>query len=262
MFKKVVMMVVLVVMLFPALVQAETSSNTVLTLFDAVTKEPLNDIFINVEINGKINQYYIEKDKDFVLNLEKGAYDIKILANKLSTESYDYYSDFFLIVGESPKVKIIYLHPVGSLYGTVKDKLENVVAENDLHFECSNIISVDYPEKTNKFGSFSLNAVPVGNCEVSAIHENNIGTVNVDIQQGLKNNVEIKLEKSLITKDKELVNGSFLIAIIIFIIIILGVILYKFRRKLIPKRKLIEKETTTDEHKLGKRAKDILKTHR
>lgn len=289
--KKIIILMLflaLFISIIPILVQAEPS-NVVLTLFDAATKESLEDIFVNIEIDSSSNQYYIEKDKDLVLNLEKGSYNIKILAKTPSSDAYEYYSDLFLIVTDSSKVKIVFLHPVGSLYGIVRDNLDNVVAETELNFECSSVISVDYPETSNKFGSFLLDAVPEGVCEISAIHENTIGTASVIIKKGERTNVEIKLDNSLIVNNLKLFTNPYLLALallfvllLLVVLIIFGFKLYKFitkkglndlisisdeTKELNEKNKTNKiKETNEPEIKtwlnLGKRANDIFSTLR
>ncbi|MBI4453831.1 hypothetical protein HY636_04265, partial [Candidatus Woesearchaeota archaeon] len=235
----IIILMLFLALLVPILVHAETSnvvessnvaepssavepSNIVLTLFDAATKEPLKDIFVDIGVDGSFNQYYIETDNDLALSLDKGSYNIKILAKKPESDYYEYYSDLFLIVTDSPKVKIVFLHPVGSLYGIVKDNLDNVVAETELNFECSSVISADYPETSNKFGSFLLDAVPEGTCDISAIHEDSIGTERVVITKGKRTNVIIKLDTSLINNSKLFTNPYFLaLALLLTVVLII-----------------------------------------
>ena len=114
MLKKRYAVLVLILLLLPLLATAELP-NTVLVLYDATTKEPVSEVLLKVDLTGESKQYYIEKGKDLILNLEQGEYDFKILANRAGTPGYDYYSSFSYAVSDTPQIKVAYLYPVGSL---------------------------------------------------------------------------------------------------------------------------------------------------
>lgn len=253
-------------LILPIVTEAELS-NTVFVFYDASTKESVSEVLLDVELNGESKQYYIEKGKDLILNLEQKDYKIKILANRQGTSGYDYYTSFSLETIDSSQIKVVYLYPVGSLYGTVKDSLDNVISGAELQFECGKDFSVEYPKTSDSFGAFSLNAVPVGKCQVSAMYGKSIGTGSVDVEKGSKSEVIIKLDHSRITGG---VNYFWIAGIIL--ILVLGLIYY-FRKKIFPQESEthdIRQETALEiEHtikhlpvKLGQRGQDLLKTLR
>lgn len=182
-------------------------------------------------------------------------------------------------------IKVIYLYPVGGLNGFVKDKLDTAIAEADLKFDCSKNFNPGFPERADRFGSFSLDYVPVGNCTIYGSYEESLGVEEIEIKQGTKNFVEIKLDGALIMPRKD----SFLpvLSVIIMILLLSGALIYYFKTKIKPptkKGKQEEKEIKVlkkgkQEEKeikvlkkeieeiksledLGKREKDIFKTLR
>lgn len=267
MLKRIGAVLVLILLLLPLLATAELP-NTVLVLYDAATKEPVSEVLLKVEMNGDSKQYYIEKGKDLVLNLEKGDYEFNILANRAGTSGYDYYSSFSVMVGDTPQIEVVYLYPIGSLYGTVKDSLDNVVSGAELNFECDEAFLVEYPKVSDRFGAFSLDAVPIGKCQVSAMYGKNIGTGSVDVGKGSKSEVTIKLDHSRVAGGW---NYWWIVGVII--LLILGGLGYYFRKKIFPKESEVhhvQKETSTENEpttetlpvKIGQRGQDLLKTLR
>ncbi|MEK6846534.1 MAG: hypothetical protein AABY26_07265 [Nanoarchaeota archaeon] len=268
MLKRIGAVLVLILLLLPLLATAELP-NTVLVLYDAATKEPVSEVLLKVDLNEESRQYYIEKGKDLVLNLEKGDYEIKVLANRAGTAGYDYYSSLSLSANDSPQIEVVYLYPVGSLYGTVKDSLDNVIAGAELNFECDEAFLMEYPKTSDSFGSFSLDAVPVGKCRVSAMYGKNIGTGSVEVGKGSKTEINIKLDHSRITGGW----NYWWIAGVIILLVLAG-LLYYFRKKIFPNDEKREhhtpKETSTESEpaketlpvKIGQRGQDLLKTLR
>ncbi len=259
----------LILLLLPLLAAAELP-NTVFVLYDASTKEPVSEVLLKVELNGVAKQYYIERGKDLILNLEQGDYEFKILANRAGTSGYDYYSSFSLSASDAPQIKVVYLYPVGSLYGTVKDSLDNVVSGAELNFECDEAFSVEYPKASDSFGSFSLDAVPVGKCQVSAVYGKNIGTESVEIKEGSKSEVTIKLDHSRVTGGL-----SYLWIVVVVVLLVLGGVIYYFRKKIFLSQSEVHHAKTetkepienrevkaTSSIKIGQRGQDLIKTLR
>lgn len=248
--------------------------NTVFVLYDASTREPVSEVLLKVELNGEGKQYYVEKGKDLVLNMEEGDYEVEILGNRAGTPGYDYYSSFSFTVSDSPQLKVVYLYPIGSLYGTVKDTVDNVISGAELQFECDEAFSAEYPKATDGFGSFSLEAVPVGKCKVSAAYGKSIGTESVEVGAGSKTEVNIKLNNSRVAEG---VNYWWIVLGVMVVLILGGLAVY-FRKRIFAEGKKIEKgeeeypilketsakdETTSEKAvKLGLRGQDLLKTLR
>ncbi len=269
-FRKICTVLVLIFLLSPLLALAELP-NTVFVLYDASTKEPVSEVLLKVDLNGESKQYYIEKGKDLILNLEQGDYDVKVLANRAGTPGYDYYSSFSFTVSDSPQLKVAYLYPIGSLYGTVKDAVDNVILGAELQFECDEAFLAEYPKTSDGFGSFSLDAVPVGKCKVSAAYGKSIGMESVEIIEGSKTEINIKLEHSRVAGGW---NYWWIAVGIILVLLILGGLGYYFRKKIFPKESGVHhtpKEATTESEsktgetppvKIGQRGQDLLKTLR
>ena len=266
---------IIILFLIPiVLAQNESeSANVVLTFVDAVSKEPIDEVYVRTELNGETANYFLEKDQTLKLKLNPGEYRLKVLIDDPDTRSYDYYGETFLTL-EGSLVKVIYLYPVGSLDGFVKDKLDTVIADADLKFDCNNIFSVNYPKNSDKFGSFSLDYVPIGNCKVYGSYKDSLGVEETEIKQGEENFVEVKLDTVLIPpKDKSY--SLFGVGILIVLLsAIASVLFYYFNRK----TKTLEKREKNEEKEISelkeelkevksledltKREKDIFKTLR
>jgi DNA-binding transcriptional ArsR family regulator len=266
MLKRVCMVVFL--LLLP-LVVAQEDSNLVISFVDVISKEIISDAFVKVEVDGKISDYYLGKEETLRLKLKDGDYHLRFFVNNPLTKGYDYYGvkDISLI---DSQVQIIYLYPGGSLSGSVKDKVGTAISEADLKFDCNTAVNVDYPEKTDKFGSFSLNYVPIGVCKVYGSFEDDLGIKEIEIKPGVKNFVEINLDQTVATPSK----NNYLFFIFIFAILIIFILLFSFRKKikkLTKKEKQEEKEVKILKNEikeiksledLGQRGKDIFRTLR
>lgn len=259
-------------LIIPVVLAQNEPANVVLTFVDATSKEVISDVFVNIDLNGKTTSYFLEKDETLKLKLESSEYRLKFLINDPATKGYDYYGEAFLPV-ENNLVKVIYLYPVGSLSGFVKDKLDTAIAEADLNFDCNKALNVNFPKISDKFGSFSLDYIPVGNCKVYGSYKESLGVEEIEIKQGMKNFVDVKLDAVLIPpKNKNYLSVS--IGTVIILLLIISGLVYYFTRKaktLETKEKKEEKEIKElkEEIKevksfedLSKREKDIFKTLR
>jgi len=267
MLKKICIIILLII---PLVLAQEDSPNIILTFVDAISKEPIEETYVKLDLNGETSNYYLEKEETLRLNLVQGNYHLKILINDPNTEGNDYYGEVYLPV-KNNLVKVIYLYPGGSLSGFVKDKLDTVISNANLKFECNKVISIDYPTKADKFGSFSLDYVPEGRCKVYGSYSNSIGIEEINIQQGERTNINIKLDNVLITPEKK-DYSIMIIALFIPTLLILILLIVMFRSKiktLIKKEKKedrdnkeLPKEKEEGRQDLGQRGKDILKTLR
>lgn len=249
-------------------VGAENTPNTFINLVDVVSKEPLQEVFVKVEINEEVSNFFLEGDNQLKLSLPPGTYHLNILVNDPNTESYDYYGESTISVGETTS-KTIHAYPVGSVSGFVKDKIDNTIAGANLKFECNNIFPVNFPEKTDKYGSFSMNAVPVGRCKIQSSFAEGVGTKEVEIRKGERAEAEIQLDNILVAPKKK----SFMENVLIYslLVLLIAVIVFFWSREVKGKKKIREiknerleirtKEVEVDT-KLGQRGRDILKTLR
>ncbi|MFO8016686.1 MAG: hypothetical protein R6U32_06275 [Candidatus Woesearchaeota archaeon] len=130
---------------------------------------------------------------DFTIDLPEGGGDVVIKADDMSTMGRDYYRKARITTDTK-----VYMFPAGTLTGMVKDKLDNVVSNAELKFECSNDIGYEFPESADKFGSFSVDFAPVGECRVFASHRDSMGVQNVKVEQGSIVDTEITLNGSIV----------------------------------------------------------------
>ncbi len=179
-----------------AIAQEETP-NLVLTFVDAVTMEPIDQVFVSAKFNDKTSTYYLEKNENLKLVLPEGKYFIQFLFNNPATEGYDYYGEAYFPISNT-LVKVIYVYPVASINGFVKDNLNNVIQHAELKFECNRAFQVDYPAQADKFGSFSLDYAPVGKCALYGSYAGFVGKQEVELHQGDKINVDIILDQVLV----------------------------------------------------------------
>lgn len=241
-----------------------------LTFMDASTKQRLSDIFLTISYDNKEISEFVGL-APLLIDLQRGA-EITIAGENISTLGKDYYRK--TIVGED----IIYLFQTGTIRGIVKDKLDNIVSYADLKFECSNNIGCVFPSKTDKFGSFNVDFAPVGKCKISAYYNNAIGFNEVQIEPGKIVDIEIKLDRSILSADagydwvKILLFTVLILILAVFVVVLIR--RYKSKKAGLSKevyRKQIKKEKLKKraveevrkekiEGVAGKRAEDIMKT--
>jgi len=260
--------IVLLLLMLP-LVTAQEDSNLAVSFVDVISKEIISDAFVKVEADSQVSDYYLGKEETLRLNLKEGNYLLHFLINNPQTRGYDYYGVREISIKNS-QVQIVYLYPGGSLSGSVKDKVGTAISEADLKFDCNTAVSVDYPDKTDKFGSFSLDYVPIGVCKVYGSVEDDLGIKEIEIKPGVKNFIEINLDQTVTTPSK----NNYLFFVVIFAILIIFILLFSFRKKikaLTKKEKQEEKEVIVLKKEikeiksledLGQRGKDIFKTLR
>lgn len=251
---------IIFLLIIPVVLAQNESANVVLTFVDAISKEAISDVFVNIDLNGKTTSYFLEKDETFRINLAGGDYKASFLLNRPSTEGADYYGDSELEFKDS-LIKFIYLYPVGSLEGFVKDRLDNVIANANLKFECNEIILIDYPEKTDKYGSFSVSAVPVGNCKIYSSYRDQVGTQEMEIVAGNKTKVTLKLDQILVTEKPAW--PEYLPAALVLIVIMGAILFYflYFGKKRASKKNEISAASHQPEQ-LSTRTKDLMITLR
>lgn len=257
--KSLIFILVILIGIIPVYAE-DQGPNVAVTFIDAISKEIIEDVFIEIKLNEETKYYFLQQDETFKMNLAPGNYEVEILIDDPETDGMDYYTESYFEVREN-LVKLIHLYPVGSVSGFVKDKLDNVISGADLKFECNRAFNLDYPKTTDKFGSFSLRFVPIGNCKIHGSFGGETGMTEIEIEKGSLTASEIRLNTSLIGGDNFSV--LYFIPLILIIIILAGLVwLFLMKNKKEPVRKkeaIIEKKT---ENRLGQRGEDILKTLR
>jgi hypothetical protein len=100
----------------------------------------------------------------------------------------------------------ILLFPVASLRGIVKDSLDNIVSYADLKFACKPLPKINHPSSADRFGTFST-ITPTGKCKVYASYEDALGFEEITLGQGELRDIEIKLDKTIISIPAEKYTG-------------------------------------------------------
>jgi uncharacterized membrane protein len=234
------------------MIAQDNRTNVLLTLKDANTNEDVSNVAVYINLNGiDIDQYVSDIIR---LKLDDGQYRAIIRVDDLSTPGNDYFKKTDFVV-ENNLIQGIFLYPVGTVKGIVKDRLDNIVENAELKFECSPNPEIDYPSKTDKFGGFYVNFVPVGECKIFASYKSAIGFKEINVSQGALKDIEINLDKSILVARRNIFLDVLFVAGLVIIIIL---IIY-FRKEVMSLFKEREKEISKKEEE-NKRAKDIIQT--
>lgn len=272
---------------FPTVAQEEEISYPYSILFlnfkdlssdDVITAIPASITFINLDIGTRTSiTRFLDAEGTSRYQLRPGNWEIEIKADSQQTPEMDYYGKHLLYIDERVFVtnKSLYLTPVGALEGIVIDKSQNRISGAAMQFKCKSNGKIEYPKKTDEFGSFSVAAAPVGNCKITAAYQGKVGTEDVKIVQGELSNVVVNLDKSLVSSSTNLLYISVAIFILsaLFVVFSYRYLKYKFQkqdsvaqpqhshRRQEEKALSAEKEKKVfEEGQLNPRARDIMKT--
>jgi uncharacterized membrane protein len=138
--------------------------------------------------------------------------------------------------------KSINFLPVGSVRGEVYSN-KAIITDAIVKAECSKGYGEVAEIKVNRFGSFSMDYLPVGNCKIYARSGDQIGFVEVSIQNGNVSRANINLDKKSV--------AEYSLFFVIFIIVVVVVIFFIFYKSRKPKKQ---------KPKQDKRVNDIMKT--
>ncbi|RJQ17221.1 hypothetical protein C4573_04180 [Candidatus Woesearchaeota archaeon] len=225
----------------PPSVPASSLDTYAIRLFlkDTANKNVSNvHIIIQIEAADKKTESlrYVSNDV-ITLELEPGNYTIILKADSLTTNGGDYYYRGTLEVFADMNQTINFL-PVGSIRGSVSKK--NLIEGADVKFICSKSYGDLEEIKTDKFGSFVNDYLPTGNCKILARDGEDIGNVDVVVEQGMVKNVEVTLnEKGSASSE-------------LFLFITIGIVIFILLFFWITKK--------PKEEKINKRANDLMQT--
>ncbi len=243
---------------------AQEDANVVLALRDISTNDVITNVVAEVRIDERsmaVTQY-VDEENPLGLVLADGDYSVTILADRPFTDGKDYFKMESVTVSNT-LAKSIYLYPVGSLRGIVKDAFDNVVGEADLRFECANDIGAEFPSSTSNFGSFMVDSMPVGSCKIFANLGEAVGFTEVDVEQGNIAEVEIMLDKTIIFEGSG-IRASEVLAFLLIVAIVAYVGYKLLKQKPAKAKKIVHRQARKTEKKeakeKGSRARDLLKT--
>ncbi|NQU78391.1 hypothetical protein HQ545_01345 [Candidatus Woesearchaeota archaeon] len=187
-----------------------------LYLLDLNEKIEITNALVEVRSEHANKTQFLRGGSRLDLDLKTGKHSLEIIADYVQTEGKDYFLKHKLSV-EGEVSEHIFLFPVGSLRGVVKDRTGNIVAGAVLKLECSTDIGSESPQKADEIGSFYVETIPAGPCRIYASHENKVGFVDIEVTRGNLYNVDIVLPINNYTQ--------YIIAGIIFILIIIIILL-------------------------------------
>ena len=242
-------------------VNAQEQSQVAILIFKNIkNNEKLSSIVVTLKINDRVINQFLDKDGILAVKLGNGSYLAEFKLDNQSTEGMDYYFNGNINL-ENNKVNEIFVYPVGSVRGLVKDNLDNVVGNAKLKFECSASDILNPPKESDDFGSFSIDYMPVGSCRIYANYRHGNGFADIIIAPGSLNNAEIKLDKSIVFQETNLWLISGVTVIILILLFALknkiGNLLKNSTIKHSKNNKSSEIKSTL---KLEKRAIDIMET--
>jgi len=249
MVKRGLVLLFVFVILSSSVIAQDNRTNVFLPLKDVNTNEDISNVAVYINLNGVDTDQYVS---DVIkLELGDGEYKAIIRIDDLSTPGNDYYKKTDLIV-ENNLIQVIFLYPVGTVKGIVKDKLDNIVGDAELKFECTPNPEIDFPSKTDKFGGFYVNFVPVGKCKIFASYRGGIGFKEVNIIKGVLEDIEIKLDKSIVVPRRNI-----LFDVLVVVLVIIFILIIYFRKEI--ESYLFKKKEKVAE-KISKRARDVIET--
>jgi len=221
-----------------------------LSFKDSETGTIIADKIISIEIDGRESTKQIDSFGKINLQVTEGQ-AIELTVDNPETQGKDYYGK---IIYDSQNEVLLF--PIASLRGIVKDSLDNIVSYADIKFACKPLPKIRHPSNADKFGTFST-ITPIGKCKVYASYEDALGFEEIILEQGELKDIEIKLDKTIISFPAKTYAG-WIIAVVLAVIVSI-VTAYFVTRGKAPKPKLEKKERSEDIlPTLGKKEKEIV----
>ncbi len=216
----------------PGLPEDAGPAGVFIKLTDFESGDCLRDLHVKLELTNvdsgeAINTLRYFRGCNITLDIPAGKWSLILLADNLSTEGKDYFSDVsFTYVNSSELILVSALmKPVGSVRGEVVDDEGRNVVNAKVKFECSSEYGVLDPVETDDYGSFRGEWLPAGSCKVSALYMDRVGSTDVVINGGQLSEVNVVLEK---TTTASFFDYSPYLLFLFFIVVIVYLL---FRRK-------------------------------
>lgn len=225
----------------------------------------VNLIVVDKESNSERNIPSFIRSNPITLRLEQGEYSLKFQIDDLSTPGKDYYVKQEISLNNPLEQEII-AFPVGSIKGVVYDTLNNLVSEALLKVECSKEYGGQFPEETDRVGSFSLDYAPLGECIITATANRAAGSGRITVEKGQSHTLEIRLDSAVISEG----GNSWSIFWSVIILVVIGVAGWfgwnywqKRAKPTTQQKKAIQESNSIEqnqEEKRSKRTQDIINT--
>ncbi len=215
---------------------------------EAIIASPVMIDLMNLERGTEISSVkYIDYDGQIDYKLSPGTWKVVLKVDTRKTPAFDYYSEDSISIGDDDINKTIYAYPVGSISGEVLDSKGSLVANADIDFKCKSDLNLGYPTKSDAFGSFKAEMLPVGECTAFAAYKGLAGSTDTIVQKGNLTSIKIMLDKPLQSSNNLLyvLGGALLF-------IFAALMIYKIFSKGLKEK--VKQELTKEKLKLKKQA--------
>lgn len=212
------------------------------TLIDAQTQQPIPDSYVLVTYPHTEYTRVHAQSMNGTIRHEHPDIPFTLFIDTLETPGKDYYRH------TEPQQRIT-VFPVGSLNGRIiKDTI--VASRATLRFDCDKDYGIEYPEKADALGYFSIAYLPIGTCRIHSQHGNRYGESTITIQHGQAHEITLAL-------DKELPTRWWMYGLVLLVIIGILIIFRKPKTTPHPTRKTTQPDVA---EKLIKQREELLNT--
>lgn len=241
------------VLLFFLSLNIASASDTLSITFTSPDNANFNGYFLSLNFGDALFKDALNGSSISVPKIP-GEHAFTALLDSPSTPAIDYYGSK-KIPSSDDAIKFM-VFPVGYLQGKVLDTEGNLIPKAKLSFACFSSITVEYPEKTDDTGFFSVKYAPIGTCSLIASSGEAVGTAEFEVKKGEIAKVEVVLGKK-VAEDN--FNGYWLYSLgAIVLIIIVLIALWWWKKRAVPKIK--EKVTLETEKSVPQQTHVILQT--
>ncbi len=230
--KKRLIVFVLFIILLITFVSA---SDTLAITFTSPENTDFNGYFLSLAFGDALFKAPLNSSSVFVPKIP-GEHAFTALLDSSSTPTIDYYGSKKIPAEEDNLNFMVF--PVGYLQGKVVDTGGNLIPKAKLSFACLSSITVEYPEKTDGIGFFSVKYAPIGTCSLIASSGEAVGTADFEIKKGEITKVEIVLEKKVAGNNF----GFYLLGAMVLVVMVLIILLtiWWWKRKQKPNLESLE----------------------
>ena len=246
---KLILNLILLILL-AEIVSAQTTPLTIQTQYVSssipTVSTPINYIIHYLD-NDQVVKGTILLDESgmFKIDAKSGFVDLTLSIDDSITQGYDFFGQNSFFVNQTNTVFVV-VFPVGSARVMVVDEKERPI-KAPVRIDCSRSNGVQGYFTTDDFGVVEADFLPVGNCVFRSAIENIVISKSIEISQGSKQEVVLKLDGY----DKN--ENSFSWIIIIVIIIIIAIVFLLFFKN-------IFKKENGQESKIKKKDEDTIET--
>lgn len=166
---------------------------------EIITSIPVIMNWYKVDKGTTINlTKYLDKRGTVTYRISPGEWKLQLYADNLSTPELDYLGENTYLLTEDlvTRGEILYVSPIGSIEIVVSDNAGKLVAGADIDIKCK---SFRQTAKTDRFGSYKADGLPMGDCKISAAYNDLVGSSSIAVVQGEVKTAQVTLSKSIKT---------------------------------------------------------------